>query len=132
MANLWNYDEPIRTYNDRAEENDCTPVDVPRWIEQDITPADVAAIVQGGCASGAYMPAVTYHQALATMNEHGDDVMQYIDDAGLGEVLNAEEIVKQSWAGMACYFLSVAVEAWAAGAESELVDYFDSLEDDAE
>ena len=54
---------------------------VPNWIEQDITHADIAAIVQGGCASGAYMPAVTYATAAAVMAEHGDDVLQYLYEA---------------------------------------------------
>ena len=35
-------------------------IDVPRWIEQDIDCGMVASVLQGGCASGAYMPAVTY------------------------------------------------------------------------
>ena len=50
---LWNTGTPLN-------EIDGLDIDVPGWIDQDITPADVAAIVQGGCASGAYMPAVTY------------------------------------------------------------------------
>ena len=46
-------------------------IDVPAWIKDGITNYDVASINEGGCASGAYMPAVTYHEALETMNEHG-------------------------------------------------------------
>lgn len=125
MADLWNYDEPINKYAEQHDDLDFP--DVPPWIEPDITPNDVAAIVQGGCASGAYMPAVTYHQALETMGEHGDDVLQYIDDAGLGEVLDAEQIVSNSWAGIAVYFLSVAVEAWARSVEDELSDALDAM-----
>ena len=71
MANLWEHEDPI------TDLDECD-VKVPRWIEQDISPSDVAAIVQGGCASGAYMPAVTYYDATQTMNEHGDDILQYI------------------------------------------------------
>jgi len=33
----------------------------PAWIVNELTPYDLAAINQGGCASGAYMPAVTYY-----------------------------------------------------------------------
>jgi len=68
---IWNNEDPI---------SDISDIDVPRWIDQDISPNDVIAITQGGCASGAYMPAVTYHQAIATMSECGDDVLQYIQD----------------------------------------------------
>ena len=68
---LWNNDTPIADLD--------TDIVVPAWIESDISPHDVAAIYQGGCDSGAYMPAVTYSDAKATMAKHGDDVLQYID-----------------------------------------------------
>ena len=90
-------------------------IDVPRWIDADIMASDVAAIIQGGCASGAYMPAVTYHDALATMSEHGDDVLQYIEDT-YGEV----PPVGESWVEMACHYVSVAVELWASSVEDEI------------
>ena len=48
---IWNDDTPITDLD--------VDIEVPGWIEQDISPQDVAAIVQGGCESGAYMPAVT-------------------------------------------------------------------------
>ncbi len=106
---LWNTETSI---------NDITngDFDIPSWIEQDISPSDVAAICQGGCASGAYMPAVTYHQALKTMQDHGDDVLQYIEDA-MGEL---PSVTGQSWGQMACTYLSCAVEIWASNAESQL------------
>jgi len=91
-------------------------IDVPAWIDADIRPYDVAAICQGGCASGAYMPAVTYHKALATMNEHGDDVLQYIEDA-TGDL---PVVTGQSWGQMASTYLSTAVELWASSVESDL------------
>jgi len=50
--NLSDYDDPITSYIETFT--------IPQWIEQDITPSTVAAILQGGCESGAYMPAVTY------------------------------------------------------------------------
>lgn len=92
-------------------------VDVPAWIDSDITVGAVAAIHEGGCASGAYMPAVTYHTALATMAEHGDDVLNYLDDVDLGGP------GRDSWSGLACRYLSLAVELWAAAAMSEIEDY---------
>ena len=99
---LWNNDTPVN-------EIDGLNITVPAWIDQDISPYDIAAICQGGCASGAYMPAVTYYDALKTMSKHSDDVLQYIEDA-LGEVPKPEA---ESWEGMACYYVSSAVELWA-------------------
>ena len=92
MSELWNHDEPIAEHNE--------DIDVPAWISQDISPADVAAILEGGCASGAYMPAVTYHQALNTMHENGDDVLEYIEEC-YGEIPQPK--AGESWSGLACY-----------------------------
>jgi hypothetical protein len=119
-TDLWSHDEPIHELD----------IDVPRWIDSDITPADVAAILQGGCASGAYMPAVTYHQALATMSEHGDDVLQWLEDYRVAEVLDAEKLLSYSWAGMACYLLSAAVEDWARHVEDEVTQALDEREEE--
>ena len=83
---------------------------VPNWIEQDISACDVAAIIQGGCAGGRYMPAVTYATATAIMVEHGDDVLKYLVDQ-LGELPRPD--VDIAWSAMAAHFLSAAVECWA-------------------
>lgn len=106
-SKLWEHDTPVTNFD----------IDVPSWINQDITAADVAAITQGGCASGAYMPAVTYHQATATMSEHGDDVLDYITE-NYGELPAPHDY--ESWSGMAVYYLSIAVELWASNAEDQL------------
>ena len=104
---MWECVDPVTDFD----------IEVPAWIDQDISPYDVAAIVQGGCDSGAYMPAVTYHEARETMNEHGDAVLQFIEDS-YGEL--PQPPADTSWAGRACFFMSVAVELWALAAESEL------------
>lgn len=106
---LWNTETAINLI-------DGHNIEVPAWIDPDISPSDVAAICQGGCASGAYMPAVTYYQALETMNKHGDEVLQYIEDA-LGELPKVDGL---GWGQMACAYVSTAVELWASGAENEL------------
>ena len=85
---------------------------VPQWINQDISPADIAAINQGGCESGAYMPAVSYYQARETMSEHGDDVTDYLIDH-LGELPTPDDSV-DDWSRLAVFYLSQAVELWAA------------------
>ena len=109
MDKLWNDEKPIK---DRG-------IEVPRWIDSEIDGTQVAAIIQGGCASGAYMPAVTYHEASATMEEHGDDVFDYICDA-YGELPQPK--VHESWSGIAVFYLSVAVELWASNVLSALED----------
>ena len=109
---IWNDEDPIA---DRFE-----GIEVPEWIDSDISPNDVAAIVQGGCESGAYTPAVTYHEAMETMNEHGDDVLQYLEDT-LGEVPDFPKDI--GWHAAACHFLSTAVETWASGAYSVLENW---------
>lgn len=58
-----------------------------------------------------------------TMNKHGDEVLQYIEDA-LGELPKVDGL---GWGQMACAYVSTAVELWASSIESEL----ESLEDEA-
>ena len=99
-------------------------IDVPSWIDQDISLDDIRNILQGGCASGAYMPAVTDYQALATMEECGNDVLQYIEDA-IGEL---PDVSGESWSGMACKYLSCAVELWCASVQDETESALQELE----
>ena len=117
MANLWENDDPVSDLG----------IDVPPWIEEKITPYDVAAVNQGGCASGAYMPAVTYWQALETMGDYGDNVLDFIQEA-LGEVPMPDS--DESWSAMACHFLATAVELWCGGVEDEVHKALDKLEDE--
>jgi len=94
----------IKEFNKAVAEN------TPAWIDDGLEYYDIDSIQRGGCASGAYMPAVTYHTAIETMGEHGNDVLQYIED-NYGEL---PEIPKgESWGGIAVFFLSAAVEIWA-------------------
>lgn len=116
---LWNHENPIRELD----------IDVPAWIDQDISGSTLAAIVQGGCASGAYMPAVTYHSALATMGEHGDDVLEYIEGA-MGEPPQPD--AGESWSGLACFYLSVAVELWASSVEDQVREALEGAQNEEE
>lgn len=74
--------------------------------------SEIVPIYEGGCASGAFMPAVTYNTALLVMNEHGDDILEFID-GNLGEIPAPK--LGESWAGMAVYYTSMAVELWVGG-----------------
>jgi hypothetical protein len=95
------------------------PVKVPEWISTDLTPADIAAVNQGGCASGSYMPAVEYHTAGMTMACHGDDVLQYLEDM-TGELPTPPQDI--CWSGLAVFYLSKAVELFCA-IHSDLADW---------
>lgn len=104
LEEIWNSDETVAAK---------LGLSIPHWIDQEIGVSTVASIVQSGCNSGAYMPAVTYYKATDTMAAHGDDVLQYIEDM-LGELPSPfDRYESVSWGGMACFYLSLAVELWA-------------------
>ena len=90
-----------------------TKPNFPTWIEE-LSPSDIAAINQGGCDSGAYMPAITYSTAVETMAQHGEQVLECIYDS-LGEVPRPNE--DSGWAQRCCFFLSTAVELWCLSHE---------------
>lgn len=108
--------EQIWSNEDRAA---VLGIDVPAWVDAEISPATIISIYSGGCASGAYMPACEYVTAVATMGEHGDAVLGYIDDA-VGELPPNQP--GDSWGGMAVRLLSTAVDLWAGAALTELED----------
>ncbi len=100
-------------------------IEMPEWIDselickKDIESRDedticmLKEIATHGCASGVYMPAVTYHTAIKTMNDHGDAIFGYIEES-LGEISVPPEDARTSWSHMACYYTSMAVELWAS------------------
>ena len=110
---IWNTETPIC-------EIPGLDINIPDWLEPDISPSDIAAIVQGGCSSGAYMPAVTYYDALKTMAENGDEVLDYIESA-MGALPSVAG--HSRWSQMATTYLSCAVELWASSIEKTLEDH---------
>ena len=103
-------------------------LDVPRWVERDITVGQVRSIAEGGCGSGAYMPAVEGYTALQTMAEHGDAVVHWLEDYADAFELNP---LAESWAGFASRVLTYAVDVWA-GVVAEGGELADALEEEAE
>ena len=106
-------------YNlDDTQVSEIPGITIPDWIEQDITVHQVAAIIDGGCDSGAYMPAVNYPPfgAGQTMAEHGNEVLEFIEDHSELPQIEAGA----SWSGIACIFLSHAVELWCAMHEDKI------------
>ena len=96
----------------------------PEWLT-DMEPiedlATIHAIQQGGCASGAYMPAVTYYTAQQTMGEHGDDILDYLKESGMDSFPAID--IDDSWAGYCCTLVSCAVELWASQFDLDGVDW---------
>lgn len=91
----------------------------PEWIIEPLSPADIAAVLQGGCSSGSYMPAVEYYTAAQTMAKHGDDVLDYIESR-TGQLPTPPSDI--SWSRLACFYLSEAVELFCA-INSDLADW---------
>ncbi len=87
--------------------------DQPEWItcNQSLDMIDIKGIKQGGCASGAYMPAVTYDTAEQTMSDHSWDIFDYIKEH-YREVPQPETVT--TWNSLAAFYLSLAVELWCA------------------
>ncbi len=85
-------------------------------------------LCRGGCQSGAYMPACTYATAMDTMSEHGDEVFDYIE-LMYGEIPMPEptDFRRGQWSGLACWYLSLAVELWANTVECQ-IDTADEME----
>ena len=105
---------------------DTLGVTVPKWLEYGLTPADIAAINQGGCESGAFMPAVTYAIANDVMHKHGDDILEYIEN-DLGELPAATNL---SWKGLAVHYFSLAVELFCYNVEDEIIEALKAEEDE--
>jgi len=125
---------PLEIRTNSTKENamqEETKITVPDWIDPEYITvkeikdreedaiANLRDIATHGCASGVYMPAVTYTPARDTMNDYGDAIFVYIEDS-LGEIPVPPEDARASWSNMACYFVSLAVELWASSTLSDL------------
>jgi len=110
---MWNNESPTTELG----------IDVPQWIDSHISPYNVIAIVQGGCASGAYMPAATYDLALKIMQKYSDFIFDYLEEIYGNVPLPSG--VDPSWGGLACFYVSLAVETWAAAVYQELEEMED-------
>ena len=127
---MWNDEREVREGHLVNPDIDCRHHDiVPPWIEQDIQYQQVMAIVQGGCDSGAYMPAVTYHIASDVMSEHGDAVLEYLDNHGITDEVSLYK-TGDSWSMIAVRALSLAVELWASRIHDAYEDQDLSFDDE--
>ena len=84
----------------------------PSFLEYELDVSDIQAILQGGCASGAYMPAVTYHTAEETMKQHSRAIEEQIEPIAYdldGIKWNVEE---ETFSAFCVKCVSLAVESW--------------------
>jgi len=102
-------------------------LEVPEWIRgDDIDTAAVAAIVEGGCASGAWMPAVTYHMARETICKYSDAIDKYLAGSGIDLAEHLTLKPNQAIDCLLCDIVSLAVEQWTA----EVFDIVETFLDD--
>ena len=98
-------------------------LDIPRWIDADRIPDNYDEFIswcqdikRGGCASGAYMPAVEYATAKKTMAEYGEEITEFIEDHGYASGMQEAGMTvlwESGWAAFNVWVVSLAVEAWA-------------------
>ena len=78
---------------------------------------ELSSIIQCGCASNAHA-SVYYYGAGKCMAEHGDDVLEYLENS-YGEIPAPRE--GSSWNSLASDYLSAAIESWC-GNQAEIID----------
>jgi uncharacterized protein YggL (DUF469 family) len=83
--------------------------------------SELQAIQEGGCASGAYMPAVTYHTANKCMTDHSDEVETLLVQHGVEAFTFNPET--DSWYCFASKLVSAAVELWVNQFDLDGVDW---------
>jgi hypothetical protein len=99
-------------------------IEIPIWIDRDITVYTVEAILHSGCDSGAYMPAVTYWDAKQTMSQQGDEITGFLHDHDYSVSIISDD----TWGEICVRFLSAAVSLWCANVIDEINDKL-SVED---
>ena len=69
----------------------------------------LAAVVQHGALSGVYAPCVNYNIAIKTMAEHGDSVIDFLDEFSMnyGDEISLEDT---TWGEICVQFLSAAID----------------------
>ena len=108
LKRLYSVDRPVSFYG----------IEPPGWISETISTLDVAAIIEGGCRSDTYPPAVSHAQALETMNSYGDEIIEFICN-------NHWEVPRfeiTSWPHGAVKILSTAVVIWCNNVADELAE----------
>ena len=82
--------------------------------------SDLQAIEQGGCESGAYMPAVTYYTAKNIMVEYHSEIENIVSDVVDHFMFNP---AIDGFDGFCVEIVSIAVECWVSRFNLEGVDW---------
>jgi hypothetical protein len=82
---------------------------------------ELKAIKEGGCESGAYMPAVTYSTALKCMYEHYEEIEAIFQDHGYESI--EFDLESETFAGFSSRLVSMAVELWVSSIETDHISY---------
>ena len=111
---------------DRADK-----AEFPAWVSVDhfYYLEDLKVVFENGCRSGAYMPAVIYGVAMATMAEHGQDVTDFLSDM-YGD--DMPEGAPMDWSLLCVDLLSMAVEAWCGQQYNSLQEELEYMLEDEE
>ena len=82
---------------------------------------DIQAIQQGGCASGAYMPAVTYYTAKEVLLEHENEILSLINEHHYTNEITFD-MQNETIGQFAVNLVSMAVELWCQQFDLDGVD----------
>ena len=88
-------------------------IEIPDWVEQDITLDTCKSIAKYGCEGDQYGPGFLHYEATQVMTRYGSKVFEYIYET-LGEMPKLSEDNLRSWGSLACHYVSTAVELWAS------------------
>lgn len=102
-------------------------IEIPDWVEQDITLDTCKSIAEYGCVGDQYGPGFLDYEAIQVMNRHGSKVFEYIEET-LGKMPELSDDNFRSWGSLACYYVSTAVELWA----SQFIDLEEESEESGE
>jgi len=116
----------ITVLYDHEHESVADCITIPPWIDQGLTCRELGSILEGGCASGAYMAAVESQAALETMSEYGDAVLEYIDSITDGVPAAPEN---SYWSELATFYLAKAIELWAGEAGDDVAEQLEKTDD---
>lgn len=125
MADLSTYTNPIRSTPGLVS------VEIPPWINQDLSPAAVERLSNDAwmnVAHQAVLPMMTENEALATMNDHGKAVCAFLVEArgeDLADIVYDSGESPNSWSGLALFILWQATLEWAASVDDTLREMID-------
>jgi hypothetical protein len=90
---------------------------VPAWIDQDITLGMLEDIAKHQCLGAGYLPAINRYEAIDTMEKHGDDLCSWLYQETGEDIPIAGSV---SAPDLAIDVVQYAVNLWATQKEDEV------------